>query len=95
MKPFTVIYERDEAGWWVTQIREVPAAITQGRTLAEARRHVREALALVLGSSAARRAILTHEVHLPPTVGRALRKALTGIRSRRRSRWSPGYSCAR
>jgi predicted RNase H-like HicB family nuclease len=35
---YTVRYERDETGWWVAQVKEAPAAITQGRTIAEARR---------------------------------------------------------
>ena len=43
---YTVRYERDKLGWWVAQVREAPAAITQGRTIAEARRRIREALAL-------------------------------------------------
>ena len=31
---YTVTFERDEAGWWVTRIREVPGCMTQGRTIA-------------------------------------------------------------
>ncbi|MFN0061338.1 MAG: type II toxin-antitoxin system HicB family antitoxin [Myxococcaceae bacterium] len=49
MKRYRVSYERDETGMWVAQAQEEPAAITQGRTIAEARRHIREALSLVLG----------------------------------------------
>ena len=48
MSRYTVRYERDESGWWVAQVKEVPAAITQGRTIVEARRRIREALALAL-----------------------------------------------
>jgi predicted RNase H-like HicB family nuclease len=56
MTQYTVTYERDEeSGWWVAQVKEVPAAITQGRTIAEARRRVREALALVLDDDRALR----------------------------------------
>jgi predicted RNase H-like HicB family nuclease len=74
MRRFTVAYVRDEPGWWVAQVKEAPAAITQGRTLAEARRRIREALALALGSdAAARRATLIDDVRLPPAARRAIR----------------------
>jgi predicted RNase H-like HicB family nuclease len=43
----------DESGWWVAQVKEAPVAITQGRTIAEARRRVREARALALDDDAA------------------------------------------
>lgn len=76
MKRFTVRYERDETGWWVAQVREKPAAITQGRTIAEARRRIREALALVLDSDlAAESAELVDDVKLPPDVKKALAQA--------------------
>jgi len=78
MRPFTVVYERDETGWWVAQVKEVPAAITQGRTLAESRRRIREALALVLGSdAAARQATLIDDIRLPVAARRALRAVAT------------------
>ena len=74
LKSFTVLYERDETGWWVAQVKQAPAAITQGRTLAEARRRIREALGLALGSdSAAGRATLVDDVRLPPDVRRAIK----------------------
>ena len=74
MKRFTVIFERDETGSWVTQVKEVPAALTQGRTLAEARRRIRQALGLALGSDlTARRAALVDDVRLPSPVRRAIR----------------------
>jgi predicted RNase H-like HicB family nuclease len=34
--------------WYVAYVEEVPGANTQGRTLAEARRNLREALRLIL-----------------------------------------------
>jgi predicted RNase H-like HicB family nuclease len=78
MKPFRVVYERDETGWWVAQVKQAPAAITQGRTLAEARRRIREALALVLGSDrAAQRATLVDDVRLPPDARRAIKAVAT------------------
>lgn len=70
-KVYTVKYERDESGWWVAQVAEVPAAITQGRSLAEARRRVREALAVALDDDlAARAAVLRDLVRLPATAKR-------------------------
>ena len=73
---YTVRYERDEAGWWIAQVKEAPAAITQGRTIAEARRRVREALGLALGDdAAAQRFKLVEDVKLPADARRALREA--------------------
>lgn len=77
MKKYTVKYERDEeSGWWVAQVKEEPAAITQGRTIAEARRRVREALAVVIDDDkAAAKAQLADEVKLPVDARRTLDKA--------------------
>jgi len=73
---YTVRYERDETGWWVAQVKEAPAAITQGRTIAEARRRIREALALALDDdAAAERAKLIDDVRLPAEARRALKQA--------------------
>jgi predicted RNase H-like HicB family nuclease len=76
MSTYTVRYERDESGWWVAQVKESPAAITQGRTIAEARRRIREALALALDDDAkAEKAKLIDDVKLPADVRRALVRA--------------------
>jgi predicted RNase H-like HicB family nuclease len=73
---YTVRYERDETGWWVAQVKEAPAAITQGRTIAEARRRIREALALALDDdAAAERAKLIDDVRLPAEARRAVKQA--------------------
>jgi predicted RNase H-like HicB family nuclease len=40
----TVIYEQGEDGWVLARIREVPAAMSQGRTREEARENVLDAL---------------------------------------------------
>jgi predicted RNase H-like HicB family nuclease len=47
-----VAYERDDSGWWVASIREVPGCHSQGRTIDEARRRVREALGLFIEDNA-------------------------------------------
>src|SRR5882672_12230855 len=43
---YHVAYDRDESAWWVASVREVRGCHTQGRTLDEARRNIREAMAL-------------------------------------------------
>lgn len=45
---YTATFELGEDGWWTAQVVEVPEAISQGRTLDEARSNVAEALTLAL-----------------------------------------------
>lgn len=45
MKALTVTYERFDDGWWVSRIEHVTGVHSNGRTIDEARRRVREALA--------------------------------------------------
>ncbi|MCK5796207.1 MAG: type II toxin-antitoxin system HicB family antitoxin [Deltaproteobacteria bacterium] len=66
MSIYTVTYERDESGWWFASVREVQGCHTQGRTIKEARRRIREALALFVAD--AKRAQLVDEVVLPDDV---------------------------
>lgn len=44
---FTAIIERDEEGIYVGQIEEVPAAISQGKTLEELKENLQDALQLI------------------------------------------------
>lgn len=44
---YTAIYEK-HGKWYVGYVEEIPGVNTQGRTLAEVRRNLREALDLVL-----------------------------------------------
>jgi predicted RNase H-like HicB family nuclease len=46
---FTAIIEQGESGWFVGQIEEVPAVISQGKTIEELKVNLTNALALVLG----------------------------------------------
>jgi len=46
---FTAVFEKHDH-WWLGFVREVPGANTQGRTLAEARENLKEALAMMLES---------------------------------------------
>ena len=45
---FTIVYADGEDGWHVAQVKEVPGAVSQGRTRAEARENVIDALRLML-----------------------------------------------
>jgi predicted RNase H-like HicB family nuclease len=46
-RQFTAIIEK-RGKWYVATVEEVPGVNTQGRTLAEARRNLKEALQLIL-----------------------------------------------
>lgn len=46
MKKFSVDYVLGDDGWWTATVREVRGAHTQGRSIAQARRRIREALGL-------------------------------------------------
>jgi predicted RNase H-like HicB family nuclease len=49
-REFTSVIEK-RGKWYVAYVEEIPGVNTQGRTLAEARRNLREALTLVLESN--------------------------------------------
>ena len=51
MSTYTVRYERDETNWWVATIKELKGCHTQGRTIAQARKRIREALGLFIDDS--------------------------------------------
>lgn len=63
MKTFTVIYERDEADWWVADVPEVPGCHTQGRTIEQARERILDALSLYVDD--AEQILLREEARLP------------------------------
>ena len=44
---FTSVIER-RGKWYIAYVEEIPGVNTQGRTLAEARRNLKEALAMVI-----------------------------------------------
>lgn len=46
VKTITVIYERDEAAWWVADVPDIPGCHTQGRTIEQARERILDALSL-------------------------------------------------
>jgi len=71
MKTYHVVYERDAKGWWVASVRRIRGCHTQGRTVDEARRRLREALALFVEDAASAR--LVDDVRLPARAAKAVR----------------------
>jgi predicted RNase H-like HicB family nuclease len=75
VKRYRVAYERDESGWWVASVRGVRGCHTQGRTVDEARRRIREALELSVDD--ARKVAIVDEVKLPSAATQAIRTYAT------------------
>jgi predicted RNase H-like HicB family nuclease len=68
IKTYEVIYERDEKGLWMAHVPGVPGCHTQGRTIAQARGRIREALSLF--DEHASKARLEDRVRLPSRLER-------------------------
>lgn len=51
MRTYTIRYERDNTNWWVATVKEVRGCHTQGRTIEQARRRMREALSLFVDNA--------------------------------------------
>jgi predicted RNase H-like HicB family nuclease len=81
MKRYHVTYERDESGWWVAAVRGVPGCYTQGRTVDEARRRIREALELFVDN--ARTALRKKADEEDRRAARAARRAVRVLRTGR------------
>lgn len=60
---YKVRYERDEGGWWIARVVGVSGVHSNGRSIEEARRRVREALSLAVDD--AETAELVDDVRLP------------------------------
>ncbi len=75
MKTYHIVYERDEAGWWVASVREVRGCHTQGRTVDEARRRIVDAMDLFIDN--ARSAKIVDDVKLPAVAAKAIRAYAT------------------
>lgn len=45
---FTAIIEQDDEGWYVGQVEELPAAISQGKTVEEVKANLLDAVYLLL-----------------------------------------------
>ena len=66
MKTYTVIYERDEDGWWVAEVPEAPGCHTQGRQIVQARERILDVLSLYVDD--ATHILLREEARLPESV---------------------------
>lgn len=69
---YTAVYERSEGAWCV-HAKERPQARTYGRTIAQARERLREALGLFYRD--AERAVIVDDVRMPTKVRAAVEKA--------------------
>ena len=49
MEKFTAVFEQD-GEWWIGYLEELPGANTQGRTLAEARENLKDAVRLLIAT---------------------------------------------
>ena len=72
---YHVVYERDEPGWWVASVREVRGCHTQGRTVDEARRRIREAMEWFVDDAQSARVV--DDVKLPAMAAKAIRAYAT------------------
>ena len=71
---YVVRFDRDaDSGWWVVRVPGIPGCLTQGRSIAEGRRRIREAMALFIDEAAAEQATLVDDVRLPGDVMRQIR----------------------
>ena len=77
-KRYTVRFDKDaDSGWWVVTVPEIPGCLTQGRSLAEGRRRIREALALFIDEKLAATVDLVDDVRLPRSTGAVVKQAAT------------------
>ena len=67
---YTVTYERDETGWWFASIKELQGCHTQGKTIEQAKKRIREALELFTESSEAIQ--LVDDIRLPSNIQQLL-----------------------
>jgi predicted RNase H-like HicB family nuclease len=70
VKTYHVVYERDASGWWVATVRELRGCHTQGRTVDEARRRIREAMGLFIDH--VRTSKIVDNVKLPADAKKAI-----------------------
>jgi predicted RNase H-like HicB family nuclease len=71
-KTYTIVYERDETGWWVATVKGVAGCHTQGRSIEQARTRIHEALELVVTD--VRRVKLKEQINLPGKAKQVLAK---------------------
>ena len=76
---YTVKYKRDSTDWWVATVTDVRGCHTQGRTIEQARRRIREALSLFVDN--AEEAEFIEDIILPGNA-KALLKQVHSTRKR-------------
>jgi predicted RNase H-like HicB family nuclease len=74
MKTYKVRLERDESGNWIATVPAIPGCHSYGRNLDEARRRIRQAMALFVRDAS--RATLEDDIRLTPQMARLRRDAL-------------------
>ncbi|MDR2562445.1 MAG: type II toxin-antitoxin system HicB family antitoxin, partial [Prevotellaceae bacterium] len=45
---YTAVFEKMDNGWYFAQCEQMPNAVTQGRTIAEAKANLQEVIAMLL-----------------------------------------------
>ena len=70
---YRVVFERDDGRAWIARVPSVRGCHTYGRTIDQARRRIREALALWVED--AETAELVEDVRLPPRALEAVRRS--------------------
>jgi predicted RNase H-like HicB family nuclease len=45
---YTAVFEKTDDGWYVAQCEQMPNAVTQGRTIAEAKENLQDAIKMLL-----------------------------------------------
>lgn len=74
---YEVTYERDERGWWIASVKGVAGCHTQGKSIPQARKRIREALGLFIGNAD------TVELIDRPKLPREMRKVVDHLKSAR------------
>jgi predicted RNase H-like HicB family nuclease len=74
MKSYTVHYKRDETGWWVASVSGVNGCHTQGRSIQQARKRIREALGLFISNASD--AELVDHIHLPVQASKLVKQTI-------------------
>ena len=69
---YRVVIERDDTGAWLARVPDIPGCHTYGRSLAQTRRRIREALGLWMEDSG--KAVLEYEIRLPAEARREIRR---------------------
>ena len=81
---YRVVIERDESGAWIARVPSIRGCHSHGRTLDQARRRLREALALWVDDADSAR--LIEQIRLPARVRTAISRSRTARRQAKRER---------